>query len=256
MKKILIVSILLLVSVIVLGNLSWKKEQAKFANLSVEVKNEVAEVVDKPENFYSKLENGYTVTVVFLGDSTTEQNETTEGELNHVGLLTEWLYEKYPEQFTVVNAGVSGNSIVQMRDRLQIDVLSKNPDMVIISSGLNDSSGTLKISLDEYEKTYRSVIDEILASGDIEVILRTPNLTMNSMTNDLMETYIEATKKLAEKYELGYFDFYSLEKSAISENEIDQSKLMKDTVHPNANGQEYIFENFKSYFEKEIFKQP
>lgn len=242
--------ILLLVVVMIMGERKFNQPLSKSTTITTTTHIEEKQ---EPETFSEKLLNGNPVTVVFLGDSTTEQNETTEGSLNHVGLFNEWFSKTYPGLVKVANAGVSGNTIVQMKDRLNKDVISHNPDLVIVCSGVNDSGGTLKVGVDEFEKNYSLLIKEILDSG-AEIILRTPNLTLDPLFNQKMEPYIAVIKKLAVEYKIDLFDFYALEKKGINNKNIVQSKLMYNTIHPNAKGQQYIFDNFKSYLESEIIK--
>lgn len=247
MKKVVLMLIITVV-VVSIGQWKWSEMIASNANSRSETTAVAQEVVEEELTFSEKLQNGEEVTIAFLGDSTTEKNDTTDGELNHVGLLTEWFNEEYPDQVNVVNAGVSGNTVVQMNDRLYDDVLYRNPDLVIISSGLNDASGTLKITVDEFKETYESIITDVLES-DAEVILRTPNLTQNPQTNEDLFEYVEVTRSLAEEYNLGLYDFYNIEESGISNGEVNQADLMTDTIHPNAEGQNYIYENFKPFLE-------
>ena len=206
--------------------------------------------------FISKLKNGEKATIVFLGDSTTEQNATTNGNLNHVGLLENWLKDTYGEELvTVVNAGISGNSIKQMWQRVWKDVLVHKPDLIIISSALNDQGGGNAITLAEYKSNYDMIIKEILAQTECDIILRTPNLTQTPSTNIALEDFNEVTYAIAEKHNLGVFDLFTEMQKDIDSGNIVLSELMQDNVHPNEFGHEYMFEKFKSFFTPTKFVQ-
>lgn len=202
--------------------------------------------------FIGKLDSGVPATVVFLGDSTTEQNNTTNGQPNHVGLLKSWLESKYGGLATIVNAGISGNSISQMLGRLNKDVLSKNPDLVIICSSINDAIGTNKISVAKYTEDYSRVIELILAENDCDIIIRTPNRVINPVSNTAIDPFVEISRTLASKYSVGLFDLYKKMAEDVENGIISMTvpTFFNDGIHPNENGQRYIFEKFKPFFLK------
>jgi lysophospholipase L1-like esterase len=196
--------------------------------------------------FISKLQNGEAATVVFLGDSTTEHNATADP--NHVDLFETWLDDLYPGLVTVVNAGVSGNNVNQMWQRSWVNVMVHNPDLVIISSGINDQGGAIQLTPTQFRDNYSRLIEDILSQSECDIILRTPNITQTPATNTALEDYVYVTAALAKKYNLGYFDLFSLMQYDVSIGKIVLSALMTDNVHPNTAGHQYIFDNFKTYF--------
>lgn len=246
----------------------WKYTQGYSSTALANVNAQLAEneqLIQNKKSFHAskafgKLKRGEPAKIVFLGDSTTEQNSTTNGQPNHVSLLTTWLQGLYPGLVTVVNAGISGHSITLMLERLQKDVLSHNPDLVIVCSGINDQGGTYAISLDEFKKNYDLLIREIISQNNTDIILRTPNVVMSSATSDAIDVYNEVTRSLAIKYDLGLFDLFKLMKKDIADGEISvltTGPFLNDSVHPNENGHQYIYENFKTFFEpKEFIHKP
>ena len=70
------------------------------------------------------------MTIVCIGDSQTTQGGTNGKYSNH-------LQQLLPNQH-VINKGVSGNTLEDGRKRFQKDVLSLNPDIVVIQLGAND----------------------------------------------------------------------------------------------------------------------
>lgn len=217
---------------------------------------ETAEEVEMKKTFhaskaFAKLKRGEPATIVFLGDSTTEQNGTTNGQPNHVGLLTTWLSEQFPGLVTIVNAGISGHSIKLMFERLQKDVLVHNPDLVIVCSGINDQGGTYAISLEEFKKNYDLLIQEIISQDTTDVILRTTNVVMSAATSSAIDVYNEVTRSLAIKYDLGLFDLFKEMQKDIAEGNISVTTVgpfLNDSVHPNENGHQYMYERFKTFF--------
>jgi lysophospholipase L1-like esterase len=65
--------------------------------------------------------------IIAFGDSLTAAGEYIKNLNNQFGI-------------NIINAGVGGNNTVDGKARFQRDVLSKNPDTVIICFGMNDSA--------------------------------------------------------------------------------------------------------------------
>ena len=103
------------------------------------------------------------MTIVCIGDSQTTQGGTNGKYSNH-------LQQLLPNQH-VINKGVSGNTLEDGRKRFQKDVLSLNPDIVVIQLGANDywkmerSIGELHYDLENMvEQCVEKKIKVIIAS--------------------------------------------------------------------------------------------
>lgn len=261
----LLVLFLITSLVVTFGFNSVKKEKELLKDEMViyeqQVQTEKEEAAQKEEELAQQtkdiptmIHNEREISMVFLGDSITEQNETTAGELNHVGLIEKWLNEEYNELFNIVNSGVSGNSIVQMGERLQNDVLTYKPDLVVVSSGLNDAFGSLRVPVDEFKETYESIIQKLLEDGVKQIVLRTPNPTLNSVYNEQLQPYLTATAELANEYNLPYFDFYDVISKHNEENQASLEQMMTDTVHLNAEGQEFLYKTFSDFISSDVLQ--
>lgn len=216
---------------------------------------EIETVQAQPVSFSEKLATGLPVTIVFLGDYVTSADSLPDGNPNHVLLLTEWFNDQYPNQVTTINAGMNANTISHMKERIESDVLTYTPDLVVISTGLNDALGAWKISVDEYDKDYQAVIDEILATGRSEVLIRTPNPTNSVEKNKTMRPYMRVSRELAKRDNVYVFDFYNVMATDIHAKDISQVAFMQNTFYPNTKGQAYLFDKFKTYLTTE-FIQP
>lgn len=100
--------------------------------------------------------------IAFLGDSITEFGNWSDGYVNMVmaALAANGIQaEKIP-------AGVSGNKSPQMLARLERDVLSKNPQIMTLSCGVNDVwQGKNGVPLDKYKKLIAKIVDKAQAQG-------------------------------------------------------------------------------------------
>lgn len=68
-----------------------------------------------------------------------------------------------PESDSVINAGLPGDSIVQMKERFEADVLSKSPTHVFIWPGLNDAG----IAMALWNNQVESVEEEYLETVEV-----------------------------------------------------------------------------------------
>src|SRR5882757_5118934 len=83
--------------------------------------------------------------IVFFGDSITQAGVKPGGYITRIGDLIS--KEGKTDQYELVGAGIGGNKIYDLYLRMEEDVISKSPDIVLIYVGVNDvwhkrSSGT------------------------------------------------------------------------------------------------------------------
>src|SRR5262249_25578144 len=116
--------------------------------------------------------------VVFLGDSITEGGLGAKG---YVTLIKNHMKEKHADlDITIIGAGVSGNRVPHLQQRLEKDVLAKKPTIVVIYIGINDvwhgekdpKKGTSK---EDFEKGLKDIIGKIKDAG-ARVVLCTPSV--------------------------------------------------------------------------------
>ena len=110
-------------------------------------------------------------TLAFLGDSITQQGqEKTDGYVNLVirSLAIEGVNVKS------VKAGISGHKSNDMLARLERDVLSKKPNVMTLSCGVNDvwhHDWNKGVSLEDYKKNISAIFDKCAASNCQVVVL-------------------------------------------------------------------------------------
>lgn len=204
-------------------------------------------------NFFKALNKG-NATIVFLGDSTTEAN-TTNNNYPHPAYLQDWFNTKYGVgKVTVINSGVSGNDLSLMCDRVAKDVINKNPDVVIICSGWNDTNlGTLDI----FEYRYNTIIEliKVGSTKPLDIILRTPNYSTNSDAMVIMDNQvIPLTEKVAKRNNVGLVDYFYQAKQQYNKGLLILDPTLPNTTqadltHPNQQGQALIGDFLKPMFD-------
>lgn len=91
---------------------------------------------DALPNVAAKLKAGNAIKVVFLGGSITEGGSSPQG---YVTFFENWLKAQYPKAgVVIVNAGIGGTGSDFGDLRYDRDVLSRNPDLVLIEFCVND----------------------------------------------------------------------------------------------------------------------
>jgi lysophospholipase L1-like esterase len=189
--------------------------------------------------------------IVFFGDSITEAGVNKGG---YIDLIQQDLVKKgLADQYELVGAGVSGNKIYDLYLRLEKDVLSQHPDVVVIWVGVNDvwhkadfGTGT---DYDKYGKFYDAVVKKIQATG-AKVVVVTPAAIgertdySNSQDGDL-NMYSNWIRKYAADNSLGLVDLRkSFHEYSVANNpkNLDRGILTNDRVHLNAKGNAFVAE--------------
>lgn len=187
--------------------------------------------------------------IIFFGDSITELGVKPGG---YITKIKEGLEKKgVAGQYELIGAGISGNKVYDLYLRLDDDVLSKSPDVVVIYVGVNDvwhktllGTGT---DADKFEKFYVAIIKK-LQEKNIKLILCTPAVigerTDNSNQQDGdLNFYSQIIRNLAEKYRCSLCD---LRKAFLEYNLKNNSTnsvsgiLTMDRVHLNEKGNQLI----------------
>ncbi len=190
--------------------------------------------------------------IVFFGDSLTEFATQSKGYIKR--LLAYIKSEGLDDKYELVGAGIAGNKVTDLYNRLDKDVLENGAEMVVIYIGIND----IWHKLDGFEKgtdieTFKTVYEEIigrLEAASIKVILCTPSvigekINLANLQDDDLEMYSEIVRELAVKYDLQLVD---LRKAFLNFNlannieDREEGVLTTDSVHLNNKGNELVAE--------------
>ena len=189
--------------------------------------------------------------VIFFGDSITQAGVQPTG---YITKLAELLKQKgLDNNYELLGAGVGGNKVYDLFLRMDEDVLSKNPDMVIIWVGVNDvwhkrSSGT-GTDADKFEKFYTAILNKF-QQKNIKVAICTPAAIgeKTDFTNELdgdLNKYSAIIRNIAQKNNCALVDlrhaFLQYNLSNNKENK-EMGILTTDRVHLNEKGNLFVAE--------------
>ena len=175
--------------------------------------------------------------IAFLGDSITNQgNKYPAGYVNLVmkGLEISGVSAKK------IPAGIGGHKSVQMNERLDRDVISKKPQWMTFSCGVNDVWHDRKgtgVSLEKYKKLVGDIFDRCAAAG-IEVIVLTATMITEdpeAKENKKLAAYNDWLRAEAKRRNLRLADLNAAMQALLAEirktDKTPGNKLTKDGVH-------------------------
>jgi lysophospholipase L1-like esterase len=191
--------------------------------------------------------------LLFIGDSVTDcERAKPEGEglfqalgKGYVSYVDALLQAVYPDLgIRIVNKGVNGNTVRDLKNRWQEDVLTQKPDWLSIMIGINDvwrqyDTPFIKdghVYIEEYEDTLRKLVIETkpLVKG---IILMTP-FYIESNEKDLMrktmDQYGQVVKNIAEENDCLVVDTQAAFNVVLET--LYSATLAWDRVHPTASG--------------------
>jgi lysophospholipase L1-like esterase len=187
------------------------------------------------------------IKVVFFGDSITEAGVKPNG---FISIDDSLLNPKGAASYDLIGAGVSGNKVYDLYLRMDEDVISKSPDIVVIWVGVNDvwhkkmGTGT---DADKFEKFYLALIRKFKAAHT-KIIVCTPATIgekydfTNEMDGDLNK-YANIIRRIAADQQLTLVDmrsaFEAYEK-ANNPNNLEKGILTADGVHLNDAGNAFV----------------
>ena len=187
------------------------------------------------------------IRVVFFGDSITEAAVKPHG---FIMIDDSLLNPNGASDYELIGAGVSGNKVYDLYLRMEDDVISRSPDIVVIYVGVNDvwhkkmGTGT---DADKFERFYLAMVNKFRAAN-IKVIVCTPATigerfdNTNEQDGD-MNHYSNIIRKIAADQHLTLVDlrsaFVEYEKLN-NKNNLDRGLLTSDGVHLNDTGNMFV----------------
>ena len=212
--------------------------------------------------------------IVCFGDSVTF-GWNVDYKDSYPNILEKLLQKDYPK-VKVINSGIGGDTVIDSFNRLESDVISFKPHLIIINLGLNDgwiqevvedgNGGEVEepsdnenkeiglntnVDLETFKKYYCDII-EIIELADIKIILMGINLVLGdpSLVNDnitgqqieIYKMYNEQIREIGLDNDLVYLDLWDI----FNKNNKIHDYLQSDGIHPNENGLELIANSVSS----------
>lgn len=216
----------------------------------------------------SKLKKG--AVILFQGDSITDGNRGRDKDPNHIMghgyafSIASRIGADYPEKnYQFYNRGISGNKVIDLKNRWQSDTLDLNPDILSILVGVNDSTSVAAkwepvVTPEQYEEIFDNLLNQTRSLfPNILFVLGEPFILKGSRVNDNWDAFCSdilkrqtIVKKLAEKYNAVFVGFQEVFNKACEKAPIDY--WIWDGVHPTVPGHELMTREWLKQVEKRI----
>lgn len=227
----------------------------------------IEKISQKNKDFYGAK----SVTIAFLGDSITqgcfECYYDEKGVLQTVfdsknaysARVKEILNFLYPSaQINIINSGISGDNAVNGNNRFERDVAPFNPDMVVVSFGLNDA-GQGKANVDKYINALKNIFKKVKDIGAecVFIFQNTQNTHVSCHFKEereqslaarfaevqnagIVDCYYEAAKATAAECGVEFCDVYQAWKK-MEACGVDTTELLSNKInHPKREFHYYI----------------
>jgi len=176
------------------------------------------------------------VRVIALGSSNTELHWHSLGHFNWFSWLSSSMREWVGRHVSTINQGINGETAEDLIKRIDRDVLSFLPKVVIVTIGGNDAF--LKCSVDQYRYNLLTIIN-IIQDADILPILQTyycPIYEKMALHFKIFHKFVEVNRNLSNDKGICLIDQYKYF-YPLYENESEvYSELMIDGLHVNPIG--------------------
>jgi lysophospholipase L1-like esterase len=181
--------------------------------------------------------------LLFIGDSITDCGRRDDepdflGD-GYVRLIADRLPDRH-----VINAGISGNRAIDLRDRWHVDVVEQEPEILTVYVGINDTwrryDDNDPTSAASFEADYRACLGDV--GGARTLILVEPFVLPVTEEQEHWHEDLDEKRavvaRLAAEFDAGFLPLQSL-LAAAAEDE-GAAALAKDGVHPTARGHRII----------------
>jgi len=185
-------------------------------------------------------------TIVFTGDSITAADRHRQAYsplgFGYVHFAGNLLLARNPAlNLKIVNTGISGDTVIDLKDRWQRDCIAHRPNVLSILVGINDVwQQTMEpdvaegaASPAEFEITYEQLLAQAKERCGCQLILMEPFLFCRDRKNDVFRTlvpYLEAVRTLARKHGAVIVPLQrEIDRRIV---EIPSEKWSQDMVHP------------------------
>jgi lysophospholipase L1-like esterase len=155
--------------------------------------------------------------IVFIGDSITDADRDLPAYrpfgFGYVHFVANHILAKYPElDVSIVNTGVSGNTVRDLSDRWQADCIAHDPDLLSILVGINDLWRQFAepeqladaVSPDEYESTYARLLEDAEQQCGCRIVLAEPFMFCSDPRDEMfqaLQAYIQIVHDLADRFD-------------------------------------------------------
>ena len=193
-------------------------------------------------------------TVVLIGDSITDcgrRGDAAPFGNGYVKTAIDLITARYPERnITFFNEGIGGNTVLDLHNRWQSDVIAHEPDWLTVKIGINDLHRTLNqpdiLPPEKYEKLYREILQSAKEHTKASLVLIDPFYISVEADADVhqgnvlavLPGYLDVVEELAKEFEALHVQTHEKIKEQLRYR--PPSRFCPEPVHPFFSGHAVI----------------
>ncbi|MCD7730645.1 MAG: SGNH/GDSL hydrolase family protein [Oscillospiraceae bacterium] len=176
-----------------------------------------------------KAENGEEITVGVIGGSITQGSLASNQNNCYASKFFSWWSEKFPEcSINTVNAGIGGTDSYLGVHRVDEQLLSQNPDVVIVEFSVNDTDKTMN------KYSYDSLVRKILSAEN------NPAVILLFTTQEDGTSLQDVHKEIGFAYDLPMISYREAVYPEVAAGTLAWTDISPDNIHPNDIGHDMI----------------
>jgi lysophospholipase L1-like esterase len=178
------------------------------------------------------IRQGRALVIVAIGSSSTEGVGASDPAHAYPAVLAEELRRRWPRlAVTVINKGVSGETISQVLGRFERDVLPHRPQLVIWQTGSLTALGAGNVEV--YGATVREGIGRLKAAR-MDVVLMDPQFAPRVLARPLHARVVDAIRAAANDTKVAVFRRFAVMQHLVSSGQYTMDEVVsRDGLHLN-----------------------
>lgn len=184
-----------------------------------------------------RAQAGEKITIGTIGGSITQGTAASTTDERYANRALQWWANTFPKaQLDFVNAGIGATDSYIGVHRVDADLLSKKPDVVIVEFSVNDTDAALNL------QTYDSLVRKILQAENHPAVILL--FTTQEDGTSLQDTHMQ----IGSAYNLPMISYKNAVLPEIEAGKFTWKDISPDNIHPNSVGHGIIGELLWSYF--------
>lgn len=185
-----------------------------------------------------KAKNGESITVAAIGGSITQGTAASSTNSCYASRFFSWWQEKFPEcEVNTVNAGIGGTDSYLGVHRADEQLLSYNPDVVVIEFSVNDTDKTMN------KYSYDSLVRKVLSAEN------EPAVILLFTTQEDGTSLQDVHKEIGKAYDLPMISYREAVYPEVAAGTINWKDISPDNIHPNDIGHGIIGQLLSRYLD-------
>ena len=185
-----------------------------------------------------KAKNGESITVAAIGGSITQGTAASSTNSCYASKFFSWWQEKFPEcEVNTVNAGIGGTDSYLGVHRADEQLLSYNPEVVVIEFSVNDTDKTMN------KYSYDSLVRKVLSAEN------EPAVILLFTTQEDGTSLQDVHKEIGKAYDLPMISYREAGYPEVAAGTINWKDISPDNIHPNDIGHGIIGQLLSRYLD-------